>query len=148
MGLYNMVFGNSKQAPLVLMLLDRTAGDFGRFRGAWVEKNDAGELRMVVYTRCGGGNREEYEHVFDEMRTHPLYLDSADDDCDCTYASFFFKVPPDADTRVAKLAEEQGVKMPDGWTIANVAQPTVDMGDRWNAVVDAIKSAPITPSKD
>ena len=49
--------------------------------------------KIIVYTRNGGGNREDYQEVFDEMETHPLFITDYDDDFDCTYAYYEFKAP-------------------------------------------------------
>ena len=88
MSLYNMVFGMNPDSDKLLGLLGKTTGDFGRFRNVYMEDG-----YIVVHTRCGGGNREDYEDVFDEMSTHPWYSHDADDDFDCTYANIYFKVP-------------------------------------------------------
>ena len=88
MSLYNMVFGMNPDADKLLSLLGKTAGDFGRFRNVYMEDG-----YIVVHTRNGGGNREDYEDVFDEMSDHPWYSHDADDDFDCTYAYFYFRVP-------------------------------------------------------
>lgn len=141
MSLYNMVHGTSNQLPIVLHLLGKTPDDFRRFRDAWVEKNAAGQLRFVVYTRCGGGNRDDYEGMFEEMRAHPLYMGDEDDDFDCTYASVFFRVPEGADEQIRALAKENGVDLAHGWKLADVAQDTVRMGDRWQASIDALSAA-------
>jgi hypothetical protein len=101
MSLYNLLFGVSNQAPLVLNLLGKTEGDFGRFRDAYIT-----EQYLVVHTRCGGGNRESYEHVFDEMASHPLYVHDQDDDFDCTYCDFFFKHPPGVAEQMAAIASD------------------------------------------
>ena len=88
MSLYNMVFGMNPDSDKLLGLLGKTTGDFGRFRNVYMEDG-----YIIVHTRCGGGNREDYEDVFDEMSTHPWYSHDADDDFDCTYANIYFKVP-------------------------------------------------------
>ena len=88
--MYNMLFGNNEMAGELLKILDLEAGDFGRFRDCYLSKD---KKRIIVYTRCGGGNREYYEDMFDEMMEHPLYITDYDDDFDCTYASIEFKLP-------------------------------------------------------
>lgn len=88
MSLYNMVFGMNPDSDKLLGLLGKTTGDFGRFRNVYMEDG-----YIIVHTRCGGGNREDYQDVFDEMSTHPWYSHDADDDFDCTYANIYFKVP-------------------------------------------------------
>jgi hypothetical protein len=88
--MYNMLFGVNPDADTLLSLLGKTTGDFGRFRNVYMEDGF-----IVVHTRNGGGNREDYEDVFDEMSEHPWYSHDADDDFDCTYANIYFKVPDD-----------------------------------------------------
>jgi hypothetical protein len=88
-GLYNMLFGeNASQKDFLFKLLDKTPGDFGRYRDIYVT-----DKHIVVHTRNGGGNREDYEDVFDEMSEHPLYSYDEDDDFDCTYANIYFHHP-------------------------------------------------------
>jgi hypothetical protein len=93
MSLYNALFGMNPAAGYLLGSLNKTDGDFGRFRDAYYEKKDDGTGRIIVYTRCGGGNRDDYEFVFNEMEVHPLYLTNYDDDFDSTYAYFEFLAP-------------------------------------------------------
>jgi hypothetical protein len=88
MSLYNMLFGVNPNADQLLGLLGKTRADFGRFRDVFVEHN-----MLVVHTRCGGGNRDDYANVFAEMRDHPWYSHDADDDFDFTYCNFYFNVP-------------------------------------------------------
>ena len=93
MSLYNALFGMNPAAGYLLGSLDKTKDDFGRFRDAYFEKNEDGTGKIIVYTRCGGGNREDYEDVYDEMQDHPLYIKDYDDDFDCTYSYFEFNAP-------------------------------------------------------
>ena len=86
MSLYNILFGEGDSTEFLLKLLDAERGDFGRFRATYVTED-----YIVVHTRCGGGNREDY---FPEWVTdHPLYSHDEDDDFDCTYADIYFKHP-------------------------------------------------------
>lgn len=111
MSLYNMLFGRNPASQLLLAMLDLTEADVGRFRDCFLtrgtrsEREEAGEdeekikalakkeLRIVVYTRNGGGNREDYEAVTERLQGLPTYETDYDDDFDCTYASYEFKVP-------------------------------------------------------
>lgn len=112
MSLYNMLFGVSNQAPIVLKLLGKTEADFGRFRNAYIT-----EKFLVVHTRCGGGNREDYEDVFTEMEEHPLYSHDADDDFDCTYCDFYFKHPIDIAEDLKEFAKNNPQMTPtEQWT--------------------------------
>jgi hypothetical protein len=88
MSLYNMLFGMNPDSDKLLSVLGKRREDFGRFRNVYMDNG-----HIVVHTRCGGGNREDYEHVFAEMSQHPWYSYDADDDFDCTYADIFFKIP-------------------------------------------------------
>ena len=88
MSLYNMIFGMNPDADKLLEFLGKTKEDFGRFRNVYLDDGF-----IVVHTRNGGGNREDYEDVFDEMAEHPWYSHDEDDDFDCTYANIYFKVP-------------------------------------------------------
>jgi hypothetical protein len=91
--MYNILYGENKQSDIILDFLNLTRSDFGRFRNVFV---DLEENYIQVYTRCGGGNREYYQEVFDLMLKHPLYIRDEDDDFDCTYCSFYFRVSEDA----------------------------------------------------
>ena len=98
MSLYNMVFGMNPDSNKLLEVLGKTQADFGRFRNVYMEDG-----YIVVHTRNGGGNREDYEDVFDEMSTHPWYSHDADDDFDCTYANIYFKVPEGSEQTMMAL---------------------------------------------
>lgn len=90
MSLYNMMFGENKDAKDLLKMLYLDPDDFGRFRDAYL---NADGTKIIVYTRCGGGNREDYEPVFKTMRSHPNYILDSDDNYDETYCYFEFSVP-------------------------------------------------------
>ena len=98
MSLYNLVFGMNPDSDKLLALLGKTKADFGRFRNVYLEDG-----YIIVHTRNGGGNREDYEDVFDEMSEHPWYSHDADDDFDCTYASIYFKIPEGTDQTFVAL---------------------------------------------
>lgn len=104
MSLYNMVFGVRASAPLILAVLKLEKDNFGRFRDAYFHRGQDKRITMHVYTRCGGGNRKDYEEVFEEMKAHPLFIDEWDDDYDCTYCTFEFRLP-EGDTELAQIAE-------------------------------------------
>lgn len=120
MSLYNMLFGVSNQAPYVLHLLGKKSEDFGRFRDAY-----ATEKHLVVYTRCGGGNREDYEHVFDEMAEHPLFSHDSDDDFDSTYCSFYFNYPRGVEDLLKDIVK---------------ANPTLEPHEKWSKLFKSLES--------
>lgn len=136
MGLYNMVFGNDPRVGAVLLLLEKESAAFGRFRDAWIEKTEAGELRLAVYTRNGGNNRGEY--MPDWCAEHPLFISDKDDDFDNTYATIYFKMPEDA------LAKLRALGFPEDATLEDLASPEVDMSARWLAAIEALKTGPLS----
>lgn len=83
-----MMFGRNPAADVILATLGLSRYDVGRFRDCFVADGE-----IAVYTRNGGGNRDEYWPVFERLAEHPLYLRDRDDDFDCTYATIFFKLP-------------------------------------------------------
>ena len=88
--MYNMLFGENALAEDLLKMLELTKENCGRYRDCYLDEK--GE-KIIVYTRNGGGNREAYGYVFDELSENPNYICDYDDDFDCTYASIEFKVP-------------------------------------------------------
>lgn len=126
--MYNVLFGRNPMAPVLLRMLDLTSEMTGRFRDAWVEED--GE-HIVVYTRNGGGNRDCWEldgcknetdaegrtvtvhdpacmtTINGKLQKHPLYVSDKDDDFDCTYASFTFRVPEQYREEVKQLQAAQ-----------------------------------------
>lgn len=101
MGLYNMLFGQNPEADFLLGLVDLTRDEVGRFRDCFVNEDGT---EIAVYTRNGGGNREDY---MPDFSGHPLYLRDEDDDFDCTYATIYFTVPEQAKALVKDLAEKR-----------------------------------------
>jgi hypothetical protein len=99
MSFYNLVFGKNPIDAVLLKMLDLTPDDFGRYRDTYVT-----EKHIVVYTRCGGGNRYDYDQVFEFASIHPHYHYDEDDDYDSTYASIFFKHPPEYAELLKELA--------------------------------------------
>lgn len=90
MSLYNFLMGENEEAPVLLGVLNLTKKDFGRYRDIYL---NADGTEIIVLTRCGGGNREYYDYVFEEMKEHECYISDYDDDFDETYAYIKFSVP-------------------------------------------------------
>jgi hypothetical protein len=87
-GLYNVLFGVNILAHRLLELLKLDHRDIPRFRDCYLQGG-----HIVVYTRTGGGNREDYLTEVGVLTSHPLYVRDEDDSYDETYASYFFKYP-------------------------------------------------------
>jgi len=63
---------------------------FPRFRDLAVNPS---EPRVVVLTRTGGGNREEYEEENEALTRLEGYLRNSDADFDDTYAEWEYEIP-------------------------------------------------------
>lgn len=94
MSMYNALFGVNPFAGVLVSMLELETEKYptGRFRDIYLKKNGE-EIRICLFTRNGGGNREDYQCVFDALKLHPNYLRDYDDDFDCTYATIEFSVP-------------------------------------------------------
>lgn len=117
--MYNMVFGeNVEQEDILLGILNLSKGDFGRYRDIYVT-----EKYIIVHTRNGGGNRESYEDVFDEMSEHPLYAFDEDDDFDCTYANIYFNHPEEYHAELVEMAKG-----------------TITPSEKWSILLESLNS--------
>jgi hypothetical protein len=88
MSMYNLIHGENKMASLLLGLLGLFRDDIPRYRDCFWN----GE-RIGIYTRVGGGNRDDYEEGIAFLRAQPTYISDVDDDFDNTYATFYFRMP-------------------------------------------------------
>jgi len=130
MSMYDMALGDGLQharGATLLALIGRP--DVGRFRDAWLERTEDGQARLAVYTRNGGGNREEYTDVIEDLAAHPQYLGDSDDSFDPTYATFYFSMPD-------PLPEEWA------WITTALLQPPVVTGQRWVDLFARMKGKP------
>lgn len=151
MSMYNIMHGENPAGRSLLGVLEvRASFNVGRYRDAWVEI-DGDRPIIRVHTRNGGGNRDCYcpaemqredKHkdgcltlAIESMQQHPWYLRDADDDFDFTYADFYFA--PDLEWLVTERGDEGRIIAE---TIVRWAEPPIDMGARWKAALDAIKS--------
>ena len=89
-GMYNMLFGwNSACVLLAPMLTDENPQQFfPRFRDCYLSGDN-----IEIFTRVGGGNRDDYAEEIERLRSMPTYVSDEDDSFDCTYATFTFGVP-------------------------------------------------------
>jgi hypothetical protein len=148
--LYNMLFGQNPLSSLVLQALGTTEYAVPRFRDAYY---DAEADRLVIHTRTGGGNRnyyecearcrEEFPERFEDddpptgpwnsdLRALPGFEYDADDDFDCTYADWFYRVP---DAFRPIFAELRAVGAGQDATPA----------ERWQTLLDGLRSGEQTP---
>ena len=99
-----------------------TIADFPRYRAVTVYPD---QPLVVIRTRTGGGNREEYEEENEKLRALQGFIKDEDDDFDCTYAYWHYEIPEESraawKTYCAKNAEdppdhEQRVVIPTDWS--------------------------------
>lgn len=89
MSLYNMINGVNPATFFILPLLgEKHPDDYPRFRDCFVTEDN----EIAVFTRVGGGNRNE-GFGEEELQSHPNFLRDEDDDFDSTYATYYFSVP-------------------------------------------------------
>lgn len=108
MSLYNAINGVNQATFFILPMLGKHTDEYPRFRDCFIgelgnadendqfgipKKKTSDEEVISVYTRVGGGNREDYQEQIDEMRKMPTYIKDYDDDFDCTFATFVFGIP-------------------------------------------------------
>ena len=81
-----------------------------RVNPEWTSLEDTVEVDGVTYTRKDSPSAFHECMVFTNwhLTTHPLYIRDYDDDFDCTYAYFEFKVPEVLDSVLDKIMKEQG----------------------------------------
>ena len=79
----------------------------GRFRD--IHLNEDG-TKIIMLTRNGGGNRENYWYLFDIIKHHPNYILDYDDDYDCTYAYIEFSIPDEFKEVCASMATGEELK--------------------------------------
>lgn len=106
--MYNTMFGMNPDSDKLLALLGATRGEFGRFRDVYMQDG-----YIVVHTRCGGGNRDDY---FPEwVEDHPWYSHDEDGDFDNTYADIYFKIPEKDMTLIALHGFDKGQNPDELW---------------------------------
>ena len=90
MSLYNMLFGENKESEILLGMIGLNKEYFERYRDVEIIENGT---KIRVFTRLGGGNREYYDDLWDNIRSYELYITDYDDDFDCTYAYIEYNIP-------------------------------------------------------
>lgn len=117
MSLYNLLMGVSPEYKIMLMMIGRVKGDFGRFRDVWFKNNKI----LVVYTRDGGDNRKCVRYfcadywdpcgectgcvMSHDVPTFDYYIDDKDDGYDITYAKIYFRIPEKYQTLAQKIID-------------------------------------------
>lgn len=110
MSLYNTLFGENEDTPVLLGMLAVNKEYFDRFRD--VDLIEEG-TKIRVFTRLGGGNREGYRKTWDKIRKHDLYIKDYDDDFDCTFAYVEFNIPEQFKETAKKMFKGEPVSFSD-----------------------------------
>lgn len=119
-----MIFGENPHADELLSALGLDRGMVGRFRDCYL----AAEGKEIhLHTRCGGGNRQDYQHVFDALKKHPCYIGDNDGEFDSTYATIRFHTPAVFEDRARHIT----------------CPPSP--GERWQKVIDGMKNGEDSP---
>ena len=93
--MYNMMHAVNPVAFFILPMLGKHADEYPRFRDCFLkdEEHPKYDDHIHVYTRTGGGNRENYRKENQAMREMDGFVTDYDDSFDSTYASWVFKIP-------------------------------------------------------
>jgi hypothetical protein len=104
MSLYNVLFGENEDTPVLLGMLNVNKAYFDRFRDVYLFDNGK---RIRVYTRLGGENRKNYEETWNKIKNHKNYSKDFDDDFDNTYAYIDFSIPEEYIITAEKMFKEE-----------------------------------------
>lgn len=126
-----MLHGYDPNTPAILHALGLDPRQIDRFRDASFGKDGDAHVFHIL-CRTGGGNREDYPNTV--LTSHPLYLRDHDDEYDCTYAHYYFRIP---ESVLAEL-KDQGLSLDD-------VAVTETLRDKTEAAIEAIKTAPVSP---
>jgi len=108
MSLYNAIFGKNPYSAALLMTLGITEANVPRFRDCFLDKHG----KIVIYTRTGGGNRDDYKSENDFLTTLPGYIRDEDNDFDSTYASFIYEPSEALGDALKEISDKQGDRDP------------------------------------
>lgn len=89
MSLYNMINGFNPSCLFFMPMLGRKQDEYPRFRDCYLSDD---KQRICIYTRVGGGNRNQ-GYGEEELYDDPNFVETYDDDFDSTYATYEFNVP-------------------------------------------------------
>jgi len=89
MSLYNMLFGFNPACVVFMPMLGRKQEDYPRFRDCFLSED---KERIVIYTRVGGGNRNN-GYGEEELYEDPNFVRTYDDSFDSTYGYYEFNPP-------------------------------------------------------
>lgn len=130
MSLYNAINGVNQATFFILPMLGKHPDEYPRFRDCFIgglenadendqfgipQKKTSEEKVISVYTRVGGGNRDDYESQIEELQKMPNYLRDYDDDFDSTFATFVFSIPEKWKADFDKITEGKANEISDDY---------------------------------
>ena len=110
MSLYNILFGENKEASVLLGMLGVNKEYFERYRDIDLIEN---ATKIRVLTRLGGSNRDNFQETWNKIQRHGLYIKDYDDDFDCTYAYIEYAIPKNFKETARKMFEGEPVSFSD-----------------------------------
>lgn len=100
--MYDLLTFKYEYANELLSMLGLTPDSVGRYRDCYLSKDGK---KIIVYTRMGGPNRDDYKYEIWKLQKHKMYIKDYDDDWDVTFSSFEFSIPFEHMKRVKELFE-------------------------------------------
>lgn len=88
MSMYNLINGMNPSTDEILSLIGLKRDEIQRFRDVRI---DADAKKIVILTRTGGGNRDDYPN--EVLTSNEHYIEDHDASFDSTYAIFVFNLP-------------------------------------------------------
>ncbi len=119
-----MIHGENMLSGALLAILGIHKNDVPRYRDCYFDGK-----HIIIYTRTGGGNRDDYAGSNDELCKLHGYLFDEDDDYDCTYANFHYKVPEQFNHMLDKLQQfAQNKTQSERWqdTLKQIESSSID----------------------
>lgn len=122
MSLYNAIYGVNQATFFILPMLGKHPDEYPRFRDCFIGglenadetdpfgiplKKTSDEKVISIYTRVGGGNRDDYKSEIEQLQKLPNYLRDYDDDFDSTFATFVFSIPEKWKADFDKITENK-----------------------------------------
>lgn len=134
MSMYNLLHGQNPLAGLIISMLDVYPA---RFRDAWITE----DRKIAIYTRLGGGNRDDYQENITQLQSHPNYFYDRDDEFDCTYATFYYSFP-EKYKEILEAMPRSGESGDDRWAKKLLEIQTMDvkvMEEKYPALVEIVE---------
>jgi hypothetical protein len=136
MSMYHMMCKANPAAGRLLGIINLDHATIPRLRDVWA---NADMTEVTVLTRTGGGNRAAYNDENTGLSLHPLFLRTADEEWDSTYATFVFTLP--AEGAASMRAEIEGAIGDNPEAVAKVMEAiTMDAETKFKRALEALSA--------